>query len=137
MAGTAGVLDYDDCWTRLKTHDLGRVAVVIRGNPFVFPVNYLVHDDVVVFRTGEGAKLDGVFTSPSVALEIDGIDPATGDAWSVIVVGQARMITDPDRRAEVEPRMPASWAAGDTPFLVEIHPDEVSGRLLPGPQPAT
>ncbi len=121
-------LDDETAMARLASADVGRVAVVVRGHPFIFPVNHRVIGGVVVFRTDDGVKLDGVFTSPSVAFEADGVDADTGEAWSVIVAGQAQAVADADRLAEIEPLLPSTFTGAEPPFVVEIHPNEISGR---------
>ena len=121
-------LDDETAMARLASADVGRVAVVVRGHPFIFPVNHRVIDGVVFFRTDDGVKLDGVFTSPSVAFEADGIDAYTGEAWSVIVAGQAQAVADADRLAELESLLPSTFTGAEPPFVVEIRPNEISGR---------
>jgi uncharacterized protein len=113
----------------LASQDLGRVAMVIDGRPQIFPVNYAFADGVVVFRTGEGLKLDRSPTT-AVAFETDGLDEAKGLAWSVIVQGTAQNITntiDPLserlRHLSVSPVAP-----GDRHYWVGIYSSQISGR---------
>ena len=58
----------------LKRSQIGRLAVVVAGRPDIYPVNYLVHEDQVIFKTAEGSKLTSVMTHHEVAFEIDGYD---------------------------------------------------------------
>ena len=113
----------------LASQDLGRVAMVVEGRPQIFPVNYAFADGVVVFRTGEGLKLD---RSPmtAVAFETDGLDEANGLAWSVIVQGTAQNITNTiDTRSERLRHLAVSPAApGDRPYWVGIYMSHISGR---------
>ena len=113
----------------LASQDLGRVAMVVEGRPQIFPVNYAFADGVVVFRTGEGLKLD---RSPmtAVAFETDGLDKANGLAWSVIVQGTAQNITNTiDTRSERLRHLAVSPAApGDRPYWVGIYMSHISGR---------
>ncbi|HEY3005191.1 MAG TPA: pyridoxamine 5'-phosphate oxidase family protein, partial [Kribbellaceae bacterium] len=62
-------LTEDECWRRLETADVGRLAVVIAGEPEIFPINFVVDGHSLVFRTAEGTKLFGITASPRVALE--------------------------------------------------------------------
>jgi nitroimidazol reductase NimA-like FMN-containing flavoprotein (pyridoxamine 5'-phosphate oxidase superfamily) len=57
MSDAAGIyedLSIDECLELLRTHQFGRIAVVIDGGPVVFPINYAI-DGAVVFRT-DGAQ---------------------------------------------------------------------------------
>jgi uncharacterized protein len=61
----------------------------------IFPVNYVFDQDLVVFRTDPGAKLDAATAWESVAFEVDAVDEATRTGWSVVVRGTLADITDP------------------------------------------
>ena len=43
--------------------------------PEIFPVNYAVDRETLIFRTAEGTKLLAMVVNPSVAFEVDGYDP--------------------------------------------------------------
>jgi nitroimidazol reductase NimA-like FMN-containing flavoprotein (pyridoxamine 5'-phosphate oxidase superfamily) len=119
-------LDTEECLELLRGHDVGRLAVAIRNQPDIFPINYVVDRGCVVFRTAEGTKLAAAVLGRGVAFEVDGTD---GDeAWSVIVKGHA---------VELQ-RMHEVFAAADLPLFpwhaspkhrfVRIEPVLISGR---------
>jgi len=116
------------CNELLAGTSVGRLAVDIAGYPEIFPVNYVLVDGAVVFRTAAGTKLAGAALMHHVAFEIDGFEPATRTAWSVIVKGWAREIDDPTERdaAEMLPLFP--WVTSVKPNFVRIDPVEVTGR---------
>lgn len=122
------ILDEDTCWSLLSSTSLARVAIAIAGDIEVFPVNIVVDDRAVVFRTGEGTKLAATVIARRVAIEADGADPATGLAWSVVVKGWAERL---ERFAEIyraeELALPA-WTAHPKQWFVRVHGDEISGR---------
>ena len=70
----------NQCWDLLRTSEIGRLAVSIRNQPDIFPVNFVVDHGIVVFRTAEGTRLADAVLGESVAFEIDGYDAAAGDA---------------------------------------------------------
>ena len=49
----------------------GRLVTCIGGEPEIFPVNFVVQDRTVLFRTGEGTKLFVAVTDGKVAFEAD------------------------------------------------------------------
>lgn len=122
-------LSEQECERLLTQRDLGRVAIVVDGRPQIFPVNYAFADGVVVFRTGEGLKLDRSPTT-EVAFETDGIDETNGLAWSVMVQGTAQNITNTiDTRSERLRHLSVSPAApGDRSYWVGIYVSHISGR---------
>jgi uncharacterized protein len=124
-----GILTADECKHLLETHDLGRFAMVVDGSPEIFPVNYAYSDDVVVFRTTEGLKLDRSPLAP-VAFEIDGVDAEASTAWSVMVQGTAQNITRTlDARSRRLRELPVKPAApGKRADWIGIYVHRLSGR---------
>ena len=51
-------LSRDECILRLQARGVGRVGATVRGRPVIYPVNYAVHEDAIVFRTRRGGELD-------------------------------------------------------------------------------
>src|SRR6202162_3495089 len=93
--GQIEILSDGDCVELLRSHDLGRIAVIDREvRPLIFPINYFFDEGVIVFRTAPGAKLD-LAPGAHVGFEIDGWDADQGVGWSVLVKGIAQDITDP------------------------------------------
>ena len=88
-------LDQVECRRLLAERHLGRLAIPDFGGPVIFPVNYVFDQDLVVFRTDPGSKLDAAIERESVAFEVDATDEATRTGWSVVVRGILAEITDP------------------------------------------
>ena len=86
-------LSPEECERLLKAEILGRIAIVADAKPQIFPVNYAFDEGVVVFRTSPGWKLEHAPLA-HVAFEIDHFDEQGGEAWSVMVQGNARQITE-------------------------------------------
>jgi uncharacterized protein len=129
-AGGIEVMSDSECVKLLKTHDLGRIAVVDREvHPLIFPINYFFDEGVVVFRTAPGTKLD-LAPGAYVSFEIDGWDPDQGIGWSVLVQGIAHDITQsrgaPTGRMRFWPVHPV--APGSREHWVGIWVNEISGR---------
>ncbi len=83
------VLDRDRCLELLAAGSVGRVAVIAGREPVIFPVNYALHDGRIVFRTAPGTKLQSVDWGTRASFEIDDLDPAAREGWSVVAVGPA------------------------------------------------
>jgi nucleotide-binding universal stress UspA family protein/nitroimidazol reductase NimA-like FMN-containing flavoprotein (pyridoxamine 5'-phosphate oxidase superfamily) len=115
------------CWEVLSSSRVGRLAVCIGGSARIFPINFVVDEHTIVFRTAPGTKLAGINT-PGVAFEVDDYDDATGQAMSVIIEGRASDITGADEwdRALGLPLFP--WHVAPKGHFVRITPDTVSGR---------
>jgi nitroimidazol reductase NimA-like FMN-containing flavoprotein (pyridoxamine 5'-phosphate oxidase superfamily) len=122
------VLDLSDCWTLVRSAEVGRLAVVVDNQPEIFPINFLVDHGSVVFRTAEGTKLAAALTCESVAFEVDGYDPDRGDAWSVVLKGPATEIKRPLELLDATDLPLFPWYAAPKQRFVRITPRDVSGR---------
>lgn len=122
------VLSDEQCWDLLRANQIGRLATVVGGRVDIFPINYLVHEGEIYFKTAEGSKLAGVMAHHEVAFEIDGFDQDTNEAWSVVLAGLARVLSHDDEldAAETLPLFP--WNLAPKNRYVAISPLEVSGR---------
>ena len=71
--GTDGleVLGEDECLTLLTSADVGRVGVVVDGQPLIFPVNHVLAGRSIVVRTDSGTMLHAASLA-RVAFEADG-----------------------------------------------------------------
>ncbi len=127
-------LDATESWDLLAGSELGRLAVSVGDQPEIFPINYLAHDGVVLFRTAQGSKLVSLTINRNVALETDGY--TDNDAWSVIVKGTARALQH-EVDIEIAKKLPLhSWIPTIKYVFVEITPEQISGRRFArGPEP--
>lgn len=122
------ILDEDTCWELLESAEIARLAVAVGDDLEIFPFTPAVDDRTIVLRTGEGTKLAAVTIARRVAVEVDGYDPRSGKAWSVVVKGEAERLEKfhDIERAESLPLRP--WSDHPTQWFVRIHPGEVTGR---------
>ena len=118
---------------------IGRIAYASRFGPAVLPVNYKWYDGAIVFRTARHSALDedlqtGIAGGEyMVAFEIDQLDFAARQGWSVLIQGPAHHVeAESERRAAaaagVEP-----WAAGEVE-LVDLERHHVFSARDPGLQ---
>jgi nitroimidazol reductase NimA-like FMN-containing flavoprotein (pyridoxamine 5'-phosphate oxidase superfamily) len=119
-----------ECWRLLGEQTLGRVGIVVDGEPVILPVNYAVLDRTIVFRTAGGTKLAAVSSWPVMAFEVDGVEGDRG-GWSVLVTGRGEQLRDPGARRAAEDLGLEQWAPGAKLHWVRIVPRRVSGRRLP------
>jgi uncharacterized protein len=124
------VLDRAECSRLLATQQVGRIAVVMGGRPVVFPVNYVLDGDGVVFRTADGTKFDAAVRSATVAFEIDHLDSVFQTGWSVLVTGRAELIIAESELAHVRTLPLRPWSSHEKSNWVRVPVDEVSGRRV-------
>jgi nitroimidazol reductase NimA-like FMN-containing flavoprotein (pyridoxamine 5'-phosphate oxidase superfamily) len=132
----------DDALTLLASVPYGRVVFTTRALPAIRPVNHLVEDGHIIVRSHHGTAITNAVEQAGatvVAFQADSIDPATRLGWSVVVTGQALLVTDP---AEVEryERLLAPWLDASMDSVIRISCDIVAGYELvavPDPDLAT
>lgn len=134
MAGTGrpGLhrMDRAECLALLEAEDVGRLAVVQGNVPAIFPVNYAIDGEDVVFRSSPGTKVAHGAGSPA-AFEIDHLDREHRRGWSVVAVGRLEVVDrdDPARtRLRHLPIRP--WAAGDKDVVLRLVIGTITGRLI-------
>ncbi|MDX3233112.1 helix-turn-helix domain-containing protein [Streptomyces sp. ME19-01-6] len=120
----------EECRGLLVTRGVGRISVSTSWGPAIVPVDYRVVDDAVVFRTAPDAS-PAAAAGSQVAFEVDHIDETLSGGWSVLVVGRARQITEPEavrRLAGREYHRP--WPGGSRDLWLRIDPTSVTGRRI-------
>jgi uncharacterized protein len=119
-----------ECQVLLTACHMGRLAMIDEFGPLILPVNYLVDDGTVLFRTDAGSKLDAAVRGAAVAFEADGIDVANRLGWSVVIRGHAQQVTDTADLARIG-RLPlVPWAPGRKPYYVRIRAAQTTGRRI-------
>ncbi|MET7935593.1 pyridoxamine 5'-phosphate oxidase family protein [Streptomyces sp. NPDC005322] len=125
-----GELSPQECRDRLSTHGVGRVSVNTPQGPAIVPVNYSVIDDAVVFRTAPDAT-PAAAAGVEVAFEVDHIDAALSQGWSVLVIGRAQRVTEPTAAQRLaEQAFTTPWPGGSRDLWIRIEPDSVTGRRI-------
>jgi uncharacterized protein len=123
-------LTKDECFSLLAGQHLGRVVLIDDRGPLALPVNFVLDQHTVLFRTDEGTKLDVAVRRGRVAFEIDGVDEADRTGWSVLVRGEAIEVTDPADLARVRQLPLYPWAPGAKGHYIRILPASLTGRRI-------
>jgi transcriptional regulator with XRE-family HTH domain len=120
----------EECWRLLSTHGVGRLALSTPEGLTVLPVNYSVDEGTIAFRTSPAAT-PAAASDTKCAFEVDEVDDALSQGWSVLVRGMAHTVTDPAgvRRLD-EQAYTGPWAGGDRDLWVRITPATVTGRRI-------
>jgi nitroimidazol reductase NimA-like FMN-containing flavoprotein (pyridoxamine 5'-phosphate oxidase superfamily) len=124
-------LSYAKCRDLLASGVFGRVALCTPSGPRIFPVNYSVVSEAVVFRTSAYGMVANHDWSSPLAFEVDHVDYADHKGWSVVAIGPAERVDDPDELDRIKRTWdPRPWAGGSRPLYVKLAWDELTGRRL-------
>jgi len=122
------VLSDEECLRHLRRQRLGRVAVTVESLPEIFPVNYALLDEEVVFRTAPGHKLIAAILERVVSFEVDWAATDGSSGWSVLIVGHVTRIVYAPLLERAQNLGLRPWAPGDRDHYVKISTERISGR---------
>ena len=128
-------LAQNECWGLLRTASVGRLAVWVQDHPDIFPINYVVDHGTVVFRTASGTKVSAALSDAPVALEVDGYEAQSNEAWSVVIKGRAEGIREIDELMDTLDLPLFPWQTGEKNLFIRIVPTLVTGREFPVADP--
>ncbi|WP_440073572.1 pyridoxamine 5'-phosphate oxidase family protein [Streptosporangium sp. OZ121] len=129
-------LDRDECLRLITPGGVGRIAFEEIDGPVILPVNYALHGNSVIFRTAFGGPLDDALRTgvqgveSKVAFEVDRIDDAGREGWSVLVRGGVHHVSSEEDRAALAALGVRPWAGGERELYVRIAATEVTGRRI-------
>ena len=119
-------LSVEECRGLLESRSVGRFAFWAPAGPQVFPVNFVVRGDSIVFRTSPSHSLASALrNAPRGGFQVDDIDEQARSGWSVLVTGAASYGDDGD-----DGDAPQPWAGGDRSLCVRVGMDQVTGRRV-------
>lgn len=124
-------MSYDECRRRLASADVGRVAICTPEGPQILPVNFVLDEDSIVFRTAPHSILGAHADGARLAFEVDHVDSADQSGWSVVAAGLGEFVASTLETAglrvsgTLEP-----WAGGVRPFHVRLRWTRLTGRTV-------
>jgi len=119
-----------ECYGLLEAGGIGRVGFASADGIMMLPVNFAVTGKAVIFRTAPDTLL-AVYANGRVSFEVDRLDDALREGWSVLLQGYAHTVTDEREVRRIEDRTRLEpWAGGARDVYVRIVPIWISGRCI-------
>jgi uncharacterized protein len=123
-------LSVETCLPLLRSTNVGRIGFVVDDFPVILPVNFRFIESGpapwLALRTRPGNVIDKA--PMQVAFEIDGIDTASRQGWSVLVRGKLRHSPAPAEDRSFFDSEP--WLEADRDSWLLIEPAVITGRRL-------
>lgn len=124
-----GVLNEPTCRRLLEIERVGRLGLSVDSLPVILPVNYVVHNSAIVFRSEDGVKVRAARRRSVACFEVDGFDRFEHSGWSVLATGRLSLI--PDARAEDYRELPVEpWGLSGESHFIELSIELLSGRCI-------
>jgi nitroimidazol reductase NimA-like FMN-containing flavoprotein (pyridoxamine 5'-phosphate oxidase superfamily) len=132
--GDVDRLSPDECWELLSRVSLGRLALNVRNELDIFPINFVTHGGALLFRTAPGTKLAELTANPRVVFEADEYDEHF--AASVVVKGSAEELQLQSEIDAADALPLAPWIPTLKYRWVRIVPTSITGlRFARAPEP--
>jgi osmotically-inducible protein OsmY len=119
-------LEPAECFRLLASGTIGRLAVHDESGVDVFPVNYLLHENSIYFRSGPGTKMIRLTDAPHVAFEVDGEQHDL--MWSVVVKGVAHRLDSDEEILASGIGEGLTAHPSEKLNFIRIRPQQVTGR---------
>ncbi len=117
-----------ECRRLLEGGGVGCIGLQGDGAPVLRPVNFTLHEDAVVVRTGKGRILEAAKRGEPAAFIAEAAEALEHTGWSVIVEGKLHVLPT----NEVTLGLPLrAWASGVKDQFVALSLQELSGRRIP------
>ncbi len=124
-------LGYEESHLLLRSEVVGRVAFHPPPGLRIVPVNYVVLDDSIIWRTSPYTELGTYGADSEAVFEVDHLDHASRQGWSVIALGRIEVVDDYDLVVVIRAiRDPRPWAAGVRHVYMRLRIDHLSGRRI-------
>jgi nitroimidazol reductase NimA-like FMN-containing flavoprotein (pyridoxamine 5'-phosphate oxidase superfamily) len=125
-------LTSEECAELLAVSWMGRLAVMVGDHPEIFPMNHAFDPltGEIAFPSRAATKLRAAVAAEWVAYEVDGIDPADGSGWSVMVIGHAEELTERHAIERMIRLRKAQWALSEQSHWLVIRPVRITGRRI-------
>ncbi len=119
-----------ECFDLLEPGGIGRVGFTSTDGIMMLPVNFAVTGKTIIFRTAPDTLL-ALYADAQVSFEVDRLDEALREGWSVLVHGHAHKVTDEREVKHLEDGTHLEpWAGGARDVYVRIAPTRISGRRI-------
>jgi nitroimidazol reductase NimA-like FMN-containing flavoprotein (pyridoxamine 5'-phosphate oxidase superfamily)/DNA-binding XRE family transcriptional regulator len=124
------VMDRAECLRKLAPGGVGRVVFDDSRGPVALPVNFRLLGESVYFRTSDGSIAAALERASTMSVEVDHLDDALGEGWSVLVTGASHIVTDSVELAEVDAAHVEPWAGGHRHRVGRVSVGTVTGRRI-------
>ena len=130
-SGRLEVLDEVECMRLLAPGGVGRLLFIASGLPDCVPLNYSMAGRTVVCATRQGTPAWTAADGSSCGFEVDRVDEARTEGWSVVAHGPACRVTAPEDVADLRRFGPTAWLADRRDgVLIALRPTVFTGRRI-------
>jgi hypothetical protein len=120
----------EECLQALEAKRIGRLGYPTADGPRIIPVNHVLTDDGIIFRTVPDGEVARNALDATCAFEVDDVDEFFESGWSVLAVGVAQLLTEADFQRLRFGKIPEPWVDGPRVLFVKLPLLQLTGRQL-------
>jgi len=124
-----GLLDDPTCWRLLAAAPVGRLGLSANALPAVLPVNHVVRDDSILFKSESGTKLLAATHGDVACFEVDEFQVLEHRGWSVTATGRLSLV-EASELATLGSLPLVPWALTGDLRLARLDVQLISGRVF-------
>jgi transcriptional regulator with XRE-family HTH domain len=123
-------MDEEECRGYLAGGGVGRVVFRSSGRPVALPVNFKTSAADVVFRSTDDGEVSAIGSEEPVSFEVDRIDDAMREGWSVLATGTVHPVSSTEQIHEVQALGIEPWAGGERCTYFRLTVTELTGKRI-------
>lgn len=123
-------IDEKECRDLLAAGGVGRVIFRSAGRPVALPVNFKTLAGDVIFRSAEDGEVAAIASEERVSFEVDRIDDAMREGWSVLATGTVHSVRTAEQIHEFQPLGIEPWAGGERDTYFRLRVTCITGKRI-------
>jgi transcriptional regulator with XRE-family HTH domain len=123
-------IDEKECWELLVGGGVGRVVFRSAERPVALPVNFMTLAGAVIFRSALAGEVAAIAPEEPVSFEVDRIDDAMSEGWSVLATGTVHSVRGTKQIHEVQALGIESWAGGERDSYFRLPVTCITGKRI-------
>jgi nitroimidazol reductase NimA-like FMN-containing flavoprotein (pyridoxamine 5'-phosphate oxidase superfamily) len=123
-------IDEAECHELLAGGGIGRVVFRSAGRPVALPVNFKTWAGDIIFRSAGDGEVSSIESNEPVSFEVDRIDEAMREGWSVLVTGTVHPVRAVEQIREVQALGIEPWAGGERHTYFCLSVTQLTGKRI-------
>ena len=123
-------IDEKECRDLLAGGGVGRVIFRSAGRPVALPVNFKTLVGDVIFRSTDDGEVAAIASKEQVSFEVDRIDDAMREGWSVLATGMVHSVRAAKQIHELEALGIEPWAGGERDTYFRLSVTKLTGKRI-------
>lgn len=123
-------LNEKECEAYLAGGGVGRLIFRSADRPVALPVNFKTSAGDIIFRSDDDGEVSRIGSEEPVSFEVDRIDDAMREGWSVLATGTVHPVSSAEQIHEVQALGIEPWAGGERCTYFRLTVTELTGKRI-------